>query len=61
MAKEFYDRADELIEPFRDSEASAAAGNRWGRSAVLRMAIARGLASMEQEVADMKERLNGGA
>ena len=59
MAKEFYDRADELIEPFRDSEASAAAGNRWGRSAVLRIAIARGLASMEREVAALEERLDG--
>ena len=61
MPDSFHDRAEQLVEAFRDTEAAASAGKRWGRTAVLRMAIARGLASMEQEVADMQERLNGDA
>jgi len=59
MPDSFHDRAEQLVEPFRDTEVAASAGKRWGRTAVLRIAIARGLASMEREVAALEERLDG--
>lgn len=49
MPQEFYDRADALVERLRGSPAAAAAGARWGRAAVIRMAVAHGIAALEAE------------
>jgi hypothetical protein len=42
--------ADALVEPLADRSEALAAGGNWGRSAVLRLALARGLAELAREV-----------
>lgn len=42
--------AGALVEPLGDSPAALAAGGHWGRSAVLRLALARGLAELARDV-----------
>lgn len=61
MPQEFYDRADALVERMRGGPAAAAAGNRWGRAAVIRMAVAHGLAALEAEADATDAARDGGA
>ena len=53
-----FQRADDLVDPLEDTLMAAAAGGSWGRAAVLRVAIAKGLEALEKELAAIHESLD---
>lgn len=51
LPQDLLDRADLLVGRLGDTTEALAAGGRWGRAAVLRLALARGLAELEADAA----------
>lgn len=52
LPQDLLDRADLLIGRMGDTTEALVAGGRWGRAAVLRLALSRGLAKLESDFPD---------